>query len=158
MKALCFSSKKFILKEWSQIKIGNVIKILENEFFPADLILISSSEPSGNAFIETSSLDGEKNLKVRKAYNQTNKYNCEQLLTKFRGEWLGTQPDKDMHRFSSKMKTEHTTIELQGNKQFLYRGAKLKNTKWVYGLVIYTGKNTKIMLNMDVSHNKISNV
>jgi phospholipid-transporting ATPase len=54
-----------------------VIKILENEFFPADLILISSSEPSGNAFIETSSLDGEKNLKVRKAYNQTNKYNCE---------------------------------------------------------------------------------
>jgi len=40
----------------------------------------------------------------------------------------------------------------------LYRGAKLKNTKWIYGLVIYTGKNTKIMMNMDVSHNKISNV
>lgn len=63
-----------------------------------------------------------------------------------------------MHKFSSKMKIEHSTIEYEGNKQFLYRGAKLKNTNWIYGLVIYTGRNTKIMMNMDVSHNKISNV
>lgn len=58
MKCLCFQNKNFVEIEWSSVKIGSVIKVLENEFFPADLIFLASSEPSGNAFIETSSLDG----------------------------------------------------------------------------------------------------
>jgi phospholipid-transporting ATPase len=41
------------------------------------------------------------------------------------------------------------TIVYEGDKQLLYRGARLKNTKWIYGLVIYTGKNTKIMMNSE---------
>lgn len=36
--------------------------------FPADLILLSSSFPNGSAFIETASLDGEKNYKPRNAF------------------------------------------------------------------------------------------
>lgn len=40
----------------------------------------------------------------------------------------------------------------------MYRGAKLKNTKWIYGLVVYTGRNTKIMLNLNKSKNKMSQV
>ena len=42
-------------------------------------------------------------------------------------------------------------IVYEGDKQLLYRGARLKNTKWVLGLVIYTGRNTKIMLNSESS-------
>lgn len=45
------------------------------------------------------------------------------------------------------MKIENQNIVYEGDKQLLYRGAKLKNTKWVYGLVIYTGRNTKILMN-----------
>lgn len=33
--------------------------------FPADLIILSSSNEDGSAFINTSSLDGEKNLKPK---------------------------------------------------------------------------------------------
>ena len=40
----------------------------------------------------------------------------------------------------------------------MYRGAKLKNTKWVYGLVIYTGKLTKIMLNSESTSSKMSQI
>ena len=43
------------------------------------------------------------------------------------------------------------TIVFEGDKQLLYRGARLKNTEWIYGLVIYTGMNTKIMLNAESS-------
>lgn len=38
-------------------------------------------------------------------------------------------------------------IEITDNKQFMYRGTRLKNTKWIYGLAVQTGKNTKIMMN-----------
>ena len=35
--------------------------------------------------------------------------------------------------------------------QILLRGAKLQNTKWVFGLVIYTGHETKLMKNSATS-------
>jgi magnesium-transporting ATPase (P-type) len=40
----------------------------------------------------------------------------------------------------------------------LYRGARLKNTKWIYGLTIYTGRNSKIMMNSDSSSEKMSQI
>ena len=56
------------------------------------------------------------------------------------------------------MKINEEMITIQGDKQLLYRGARLKNTKWVYGLAIYTGKNTKIMLNSESSSIKMSQI
>jgi len=37
--------------------------VKEDQYFPADLILIKSSNASGLAYIETKNLDGETNLK-----------------------------------------------------------------------------------------------
>lgn len=42
-----------------------MVKVCEDETFAADLILLSSSHEGGFCFIQTSSLDGEKNLKKR---------------------------------------------------------------------------------------------
>ena len=49
-------------------------------------------------------------------------------------------------------------ISFDGDKQLLYRGARLKNTKWVYGVVVYTGRNSKIMLNSESSSLKMSQI
>lgn len=57
------------------------------ELFPVDLILLSSSVDGGIAFIETASLDGEKNLKPRSAFPQTQKIRDEEGLSKFLGKW-----------------------------------------------------------------------
>ena len=46
------------------IKIGDILVVYENDTFPSDLVLLKSSGGQ-NAFIQTSSLDGEKNLKKR---------------------------------------------------------------------------------------------
>lgn len=44
--------------------MGDILFIPEDIMFPSDLILIESSN-DGACFIQTSSLDGEKNLKKR---------------------------------------------------------------------------------------------
>jgi len=41
--------------------------VKQNERFPADLILLKSSNQSGIAYVETTSLDGETNLKHKSA-------------------------------------------------------------------------------------------
>lgn len=56
------------------------------------------------------------------------------------------------------LKGETKRILFEGEKQYLYRGAKLKNTKWIYGVVIYTGKLTKIMLNSESGASKMSQI
>ena len=54
-------------KPWKDIRVGNIVKCLNNEFFPADLVLLNSSGRKGICYIETKNLDGETNLKHKMA-------------------------------------------------------------------------------------------
>ena len=98
-------------------------------------------------------------MKPRNAFPVTQRYNTLEELQKFAGNWHGIVPDKELHNFSSDLVlSTGETINYYKDKQLLYRGARLKNTKWIYGLTIYTGRNTKIMLNSDSSSEKMSQI
>ncbi len=45
-------------------QVGDIVQVKENETFPCDLILLSTSREDGTCFVTTASLDGESSHKV----------------------------------------------------------------------------------------------
>ena len=76
----------------------------------------------------------------------------------FNGAWQGIIPDKNTDNFQSVLNFATTRIFYKKDKQLLWRGTRLMNTTYVYGLAIYTGRNTKIMMNSSQTVNKMSQI
>lgn len=118
-----------------------------NNFFPADLILLSSSEPQGISFIETANLDGETNLKIRQAHTETVNLIDTAELMNFRSNIQCEPPNKHLYEFNGVLRETNKQSVSLGPDQLLLRGAILRNTRWAFGVVIYTGHDTKLMQN-----------
>jgi len=120
----------------------------EGEIFPADLIILASSN-QGVGFIQTSSLDGEKNLKKRFRPKDIDRYvlnSCEPDRILFIGECVSEKPNNELYSYTGKITICDETFALNAN-QLLLKGAMLKNTEWAVGFVIFTGEETKLMMN-----------
>ena len=48
-----------------------------DSFFPADLLLLASANADGTAYVETINLDGESNLKIKKALDATRHFSLD---------------------------------------------------------------------------------
>lgn len=151
------NTKNFIEKTWGEIIVSDIIALKNNDYIPADMVILSCNNDSGACFIETASLDGEKALKIKISVIETiNKVNPEGGFQIF-GDFVFQAPNSNLHEFEGSFNYEEQRIFL-GIKQLLLRGAVLRNTKWVVGVVMYTGMDTKLMKNSSEFRNKQSNI
>ena len=151
--------------------VGDIISVMENETFPADIILIDSNLPEGICYIETGTLDGEKTLKLKESSAQTaeliNLSGIKNNRFKLSGVTLADLPNPELYQLNGVIHLKYYVNKNNDNdndnnseinkmqkidipldpKQLLLKGAKLRNTEWVVGIVVYSGLNCKIMKN-----------
>ncbi|WKY06130.1 hypothetical protein Q1695_006381 [Nippostrongylus brasiliensis] len=134
-------------EDWSKVRVGDVIRMMSNQFVAADLLLLSTSEPHGICYIETMELDGETNLKTRGAIPDTAEMGDDlDAISKFDGEVICEAPNNKLDKFRGKLIWQGRELPIT-NDNILLRGCILKNTRWCYGLVVFAGKDTKLMMN-----------
>ncbi|XP_077989510.1 putative phospholipid-transporting ATPase IM [Glandiceps talaboti] len=133
--------------KWQQIQVGDILRLEINQPVPSDVILLSSSEPHSLVYIETADLDGETNLKVKQALTETAALGDDlKKLSELNCEVHCEQPNNNLERFEGYMDWSNDKFSLN-NEQLVLRGCVLRNTKWMYGLTVFAGKETKQMQN-----------
>ncbi|XP_008285956.1 probable phospholipid-transporting ATPase ID [Stegastes partitus] len=133
-------------EKWMNVRVGDIIKLENNQFVAADLLLLSSSEPHGLCYIETAELDGETNMKVRQSVSVTSELGDQNNLASFDGEVVCEPPNNKLDRFCGTLYWRDKKYTLT-NQNMLLRGCVLRNTEACYGLVIFAGPDTKLMQN-----------
>uniref|UniRef100_A0A8C2EY69 Phospholipid-transporting ATPase n=1 Tax=Cyprinus carpio TaxID=7962 RepID=A0A8C2EY69_CYPCA len=133
-------------EKWMNVRVGDIIKLENNQFVAADLLLLSSSEPHSLCYIETAELDGETNMKVRQSLSVTSELGDPNNLAQFDGEVLCEPPNNKLDRFCGTLYWKDCKYPLS-NQNMLLRGCVLRNTESCCGLVIFAGPDTKLMQN-----------
>ncbi|KAK4898740.1 aminophospholipid translocase [Elasticomyces elasticus] len=148
--------------KWIDLRVGDVVRVESEEPFPADLVLLASSEPEGLCYIETANLDGETNLKIKQGIPETYDIAVDAaVLGRLGGRIRSEQPNSSLYTYEATLTLQsgggEKELPLQPD-QLLLRGATLRNTGWVHGVVVFTGHETKLMRNATATPIKRTNV
>ncbi|KAM7270106.1 hypothetical protein ACFE04_029320 [Oxalis oulophora] len=141
--------------QWKNLRVGDILKVQKDEYFPADLLLIGSSFDDGVCYVETMNLDGETNLKIKQALEVTLPINEDSSFHNFKATIKCEDPNTSLYTFIGSLEYEEQNYPLSP-QQILLRGSKLRNTDYVYGAVIFTGHDTKVMQNATAPPSKRS--
>ncbi|CAK91816.1 unnamed protein product (macronuclear) [Paramecium tetraurelia] len=143
--------------KWSDIQIGDVLYLIKGDIVPADIILLDTGQVRDReaiCMVDTQYYDGKSTLTKKKSSyltqlivlrtrlkNQFPEYR--KMLT---GKLEYEAPNGNTERFHGRLKlkkdpkNEELTID-----NFIPKGTKIKQTSWLFGLVVYVGENTKTM-------------
>lgn len=152
---------RFHKDAWKSLQVGDFVRIYGDDELPADIIILSTSDPDGACYVETKNLDGETNLKVRQALrcgrSMKHARDCERAQFMIDSE----PPQANLYKYNGAIKWEQN---VSGTPQdmsepvtidnVLLRGCHVRNTEWVLGVVIFTGHDTKIMMNAGITPSK----
>lgn len=142
---------------WEDLIVGDIVRVEAGEQFPADLLLLSSDKENGQCHIMTANLDGETNLKMRQALAPTRGARDVTELANLHFTIDSEAPSPALGAFDARIDADGRSYSVNLD-QLLVRGTVLKNAQFIYGLVLYTGLQTKYMLNCTDPPHKVSNI
>lgn len=147
-------------KIWEDLMVGDFVKIIDNEPIPADILICATSEDENVAYVETKNLDGETNLKSRTACpaltHFRDAYDCADKKNAFRIEC--GRPDTNLYKLNAAVVLGNDDKVPIDTQMVLLRGTVLRNTSWIVGVVLFSGEDTKIVLNSGGTPSKRSKV
>ncbi|EUC67587.1 phospholipid-translocating P-type ATPase, partial [Rhizoctonia solani AG-3 Rhs1AP] len=154
---------------WKKLEVGDIVLLRDNDQVPADTIVLATSDADGMAYVETKNLDGETNLKLRKALRATRWISGEEDLAPGRCQFVidsepphaGLYVYNGVLRYRTRSSSDgpiEEKVEPVTINEMLLRGCTLRNTSWVIGMVLFTGADTKIMLNGGATPSKRSKI
>jgi phospholipid-translocating ATPase len=156
---------KFKKECWKDVQVGDFVRLYNEEQVPADIVVLATSDPDGACYVETKNLDGETNLKVRQALHCSRKVkrarDCERsdFWIESEAAHANLYSYNAVARWNQKDPKDpgaptNPMAEPVGINNLLLRGCNVRNTEWVLGIVVFTGQETKIMLNAGVTPSK----
>ena len=151
---LIYLDKKWKKSKCYTIMPGNIIKLKEDEECSCDILIIKSSNKNGYLYVDTKNLDGESNLKEKFSVKdiEINKDN----LSNFSGNIITTVSDENLNEWEGHLNYNDLKDIYCCMDNMMLKGTILKNTDYIYGIVIYSGHQTKIMKNSHKPEPKVS--
>ncbi|XP_045152205.1 probable phospholipid-transporting ATPase IIB isoform X3 [Echinops telfairi] len=141
----------------SDIQVGDLIIVEKNQRIPSDMVFLRTSEKAGSCFIRTDQLDGETDWKLKVAVSCTQRLPALGDLFSIRAYVHAQKPQLDIHAFEGTFTREDSEPPIQ-------ESLGIDNTLWastvvasgtVIGVVIYTGKETRSVMNTSHPKNKV---
>ncbi|KAI8997635.1 hypothetical protein BDB01DRAFT_846265 [Pilobolus umbonatus] len=195
--------KRWHKTAWQDLKVGDIVYLRNNDAVPADIVILSTSEPDGLCYVETQNLDGETNLKIKRSLQATNDIKNPEDCDRSQFYIDSEPPHANLYTYNGVLKwkidvtstnspvdssiaiqegikeersaqdrdsedtesgsedsleedVSHEKTEAITGSSLLLRGCVMRNTGWVIGLVLFTGNETKIMLNSGKTPSKRS--
>ncbi|XP_054808897.1 putative phospholipid-transporting ATPase 9 [Prosopis cineraria] len=147
----------FEYTQWKNLMVGDIVKVEKDEFFPADLLLLSSSYDDAICYVETMNLDGETNLKLKQGLEVTSYLQEGFNFRYFKGTVKCEDPNANLYSFIGSLDFKELQYPLSP-QQLLLRDSKLRNTSYIFGAVIFTGHDTKVIQNSTAPPSKRSRI
>ena len=157
MMTMFYKNGGFIQTRYQDIEVGNIVLVKKDQAFPCDLIMLSNSNENFVAYIETSSIDGEKNLKTRQALLPTSTVIMPESVIRMFSQVECDEPNSRIYQFIGTIDYMDKKYSLDRNN-LLLAGAILRNTHWAIGIATYTGTQTKLRMNLMGRRNKQSKI
>lgn len=143
----------------AEIKVGDILRVHSNQRIPSDMVFLKTNDKTGEIFIRTDQLDGETDWKHRKpiAYTQNlpdGDYNS--LLDPSLSIQVDA-PHKDIYSFLGTFTNENGSQEPLNLDNTLWANTVLASST-TYGIVIYTGKETRSQMNSTEPQAKVGKI
>ena len=148
---------------WKKLEVGDIVLLRDNDQVPADILVLSTSDPDGTCYVETKNLDGETNLKPRRSVKATSSITSEEDLERSSFILDSEPPHANLYLYNGVIRYKdpasgETLQEGVTINELILRGCSVRNTSWAIGLVVFTGADTKIMLNGGATPSKRSKI